>query len=608
LDGSSSLQRNIRLRLICSGNLWAGEVRLRLLLDLDYGTEGYPEKVARRLRAVNLTARILVITAVGYAVAQFLDPTPGMWKPAVVATVAALTFISVPLLHRFGPVVAAATLLLTGFAVAFINTWLSGTGNGMHEYYLVGVALTVLYFGTERIVLSAFFGALAIVLIVVLELMAPYNTGLQPSSTQFANFIVNTIVTCGSLLAIVTYALREAARAEENLAREYAASQNKTRQLEIADKYKSHFLASASHDLRQPLHALNLFVAQLRGETKPAERDRLAARIDAAVGSMNELFEALLDMTKLEAGVLQPNIAEFSVERVLERIETTFSDAAQKKGLRLRVVHSSAWVRSDPILLERVLLNLVANAVTYTARGGVVVGCRRRGNALRFDVCDTGPGIPEDQRRNIFDEYYRLGADAGRQSSLGLGLAIVDRLSRLLGHAVELASRPDRGSRFSVSVPLAAQPHATMGAHAPAEAIADPARGRLIMVIDDDTLVLDGMRGILQSWGCEVRTAASGAAALAHISELGMRPDLIISDSRLADGKTGLEAIERLRQLAGAPIPAFVITGDTAPERLREASTGGFPLLHKPVSPMALRTMLNRLLKDAARASAQNPT
>ena len=402
---------------------------MRLLLDLDYGTEGYPAKVARRLRAVNLTARILVITAVGYAVAQFLDPTPGMWKPAVIATVSALTFISVPLLHRFGPVVAPATLVLTGFAVAFVNTWLSGTGNGMHKYYLAGAALALLYFGTERMVLSAFFGALAVVLIVVLEWMAPYNTGLQPSSTQFANFIVNAIVACGTLLAIVAYALREAARAEE-------ASQDKTRQLEIADKYKSHFLASASHDLRQPLHALNLFVAQLRSETKPAERDRLAARIDAAVGSMNELFEALLDMTKLEAGVLQPNVTEFSVQRVLERIETTFSDAAQKKGLRLRVVRSSAWVRSDPILLERVLLNLVSNAVTYTARGGVLVGCRRRGNALRFDVCDTGPGIPEDQHRNIFDEYYRLGADAGRQSSLGLGLAIVDRLSRLLGHAV----------------------------------------------------------------------------------------------------------------------------------------------------------------------------
>ncbi len=570
---------------------------MRFLLDLDYGTEGYPGKVARRLRAVNLTARILVITATGFAVAHFLNPTPGMWKPGVVSTLAALTFISVPFLHRLGPVVAGSMLMLAGFAVAFVTTWLNGTGNGMDKYYLVGVALTLLYFGTERIVLSALFGALAIVLIVVLQWIVPYNTGVQPLGTQFANFTVNAIVACGALLAIVSYALREAARAEENLAREYAASQDKTRQLEIADKYKSHFLASASHDLRQPLHALSLFVAQLRSETKPAERDRLAARIHAAVDSMNELFEALLDMTKLEAGVLQPNVTEFSVQRVFERIETTFSDAAQKKGLRLRVIPSSAWVRSDLILLERVLFNLVSNAVNYTARGGVVVGCRRRGNALRFDVCDTGPGIPEDQRRNIFGEYYQLGgADAGRQGSLGLGLAIVDRLSHLLGHAVELDSRPDHGSRFSVSVPLATQPQATMNAHVPAEAIADPARGRLIMVIDDDTLVLDGMRGILQSWGCEVRTAASGAAALADLGERGVRPDLIISDSRLADGKTGMEAIERLRQAAGVAVPAFVITGDTAPERLREASAGGLPLLHKPVSPMRLRALVNQLL------------
>ena len=188
---------------------------MRFLLDLDYGTEGYPGKVARRLRAVNLTARILVITAVGFAVAQFLDPTPGMWKPAAVATLAALSFISVPLLHRIGPVVGGATLLLAGFAVVFANAWLTGTGNGMHKYFLVGAALTLLYFGAERIVLPAFFGALAVVLIVVLEWMVPYNTGLQPSSTQFANFIVNAIVTCGTLLAIVAYALREAARAEE---------------------------------------------------------------------------------------------------------------------------------------------------------------------------------------------------------------------------------------------------------------------------------------------------------------------------------------------------------------------------------------------------------
>jgi signal transduction histidine kinase/CheY-like chemotaxis protein len=476
----------------------------------------------------------------------------------------------------------------------------------MSRFYWVTAALTVVFFGAEQIVLSALFGILAVLLAIVLESLVPYNTGLLHPSAQFAGFIINTIVVCAGLLAIVFFALREAARAEENLAREYAVSQDKTRQLETANNYKSHFLASASHDLRQPLHALNLFVAQLQGEANPAERSRLVGRIDAAVGSMNELFEALLDMTKLEAGILKPSLAELPVSQLMERVETTFAVAARKKGLRLRVVQSDAWVTSDPILLERILLNLVSNAVRYTEQGGLVVGCRHRGKELRIDVCDTGAGIPEDQRERIFGDFYQL-AETGQErgGSLGLGLAIVDRLGRLLGHPVELHSRPGRGSRFSVSVPLAAQPHAAAETQVSSAAIADPARGKRVIVIDDDTLVLDGMRGILQSWGCEVETAASGDAALAALAQHGRRPDLIISDSRLAEGKTGIEAIERLRASAGALIPAFVITGDTAPERLREASAGGLYLLHKPVSPMALRTTLNRLLKaDESRTSS----
>src|SRR5499427_1137260 len=285
-------------------------------------------------------------------------------------------------------------------------------------------------------------------------------------------------------------------------ARLFAEIEDKGRQLETTNKYKSHFLASASHDLRQPLHALNLFVGQLRDESNPAERSRLVSRIDAAVGSMNELFDALLDMTKLEAGILKPNPTAFPVEHLLDRIKTTFADAARKKGLRLRVVASEAWVSSDPILLERIMLNLVSNAVRYTERGGVVVGCRHRGPELRIDICDTGAGIPADERQRIFGEFYQLSRRApDRSDGFGLGLAIVDRLGRLLGHRVELESSPGHGSRFSVSVPLAAQ---LRGAEMPAPlpAIADPVRGKRVIVIDDDALVLDGMRGILQSWVC----------------------------------------------------------------------------------------------------------
>jgi signal transduction histidine kinase/CheY-like chemotaxis protein len=427
---------------------------------------------------------------------------------------------------------------------------------------------------------------------------AVVSTGLLDSAKLFTSFVGTVIAIVASSMTFATFALREAAQAEANLEDKSRQLEMANRQLELADRYKSHFLASASHDLRQPLHALNLFVAQLPTEKKPAERKRLVSRIDAAVASMNELFEALLDMTKLDAGILQANPAEFAVQRLLDRIETTFAELADEKGLSLRVVPCSAWVRSDPILLERILFNLVANAVRYTARGGVVVGCRRRATQVRIDVCDTGAGIPEDQRQSIFSEFYQLANPApDGKAGLGLGLAIVDRLSRLLGHPVQLESHPGRGSRFSVSVPSAAEPRGTVQLPVTLRAT-DLVRGKRVMVIDDDVLVLDGMRGILQSWGCRVHTAASGAAALASVADGGAPPDLIISDLRLADGETGIKVIERLREALGAPVPAFLISGDTAPERLREASAGGYHLLQKPVSPMTLRTTLNRLLKS----------
>lgn len=372
--------------------------------------------------------------------------------------------------------------------------------------------------------------------------------------------------------------------------------QDKSRQIEMADRYKSHFLASASHDLRQPLYALNLFVAQLGSETDAAGRGRLINRIEAAVGAMNELFESLLDMTKLEAGVLEPHLTDFPIARVFRHLETTFADAARRKNLRLSMVPSGAWVRSDAVLVERILMNLVANALRYTASGGVVVGCRRRGGRLRVDVCDTGPGIPPEQQRNVFGEYYRLATADRDGGGLGLGLAIVERLGRLLDHPVELESRPGRGSRFSVWMATLAGREGVAELPAAAPAIPDPARGKLVVVIDDDPLVREGMGGLLGGWGCDLVTADGAEAALSGLA--GRRPDLVISDCRLAGGASGIDAIERLRAALDPAIPAFLISGDTAPDRLRDAREHGFHLLHKPVPPMRLRAMLNRYLKS----------
>jgi signal transduction histidine kinase/FixJ family two-component response regulator len=380
-------------------------------------------------------------------------------------------------------------------------------------------------------------------------------------------------------------------------------------QLELANLAKSRFLAAASHDLRQPLHALNLFLDQRRSETDQVERSRLDAQIDTAVAAMNELFNSLLDISKLDAGVLAPSIAEFPVDHLFKRIETTFAATAREHGLRLRVVSSRAWVSSDFMLLERILLNLVSNAVRYTERGGVVVGCRHRSGRLRIDVCDSGIGIPEDQRHNIFGEFYQVsGGEKDRRGGLGIGLAIVDRLGGLLDHPIELASSVGRGSRFSVSVPSARTGTARAQAMDVPRASVDSEHGKLIMVIDDDELVRDSTRGLLKSWGCLVVTAESEDAAMAKLADHGRRPDLIISDYHLAHGKAGFELIERLRRACGAQIPAFLISGDTAPERLREASASGYYLLHKPVLPIRLRSVVSQLLKDQqGEAAAPEP-
>jgi signal transduction histidine kinase len=388
-----------------------------------------------------------------------------------------------------------------------------------------------------------------------------------------------------------------AERLQESYANLELKVRERTHQLELANLAKSRFLAVASHDLSQPLHALGLFIAQLRADMASGEREEVIARIDAAMAAMNELFSALMDISKLDTGVLAPNLTEFPVEQLLSRMQATFAHAAREKGLRLRIASSNTWVRSDPLLLERILLNLVSNAVRYTALGGIVIGCRRRGRLLRIEVWDSGIGIPHDQQRNIFSEFYQV-AGPERRSGLGLGLAIVERLCGLLDYRVEVVSALGKGSRFTLLVPLAA---ARMDIPQPSSApshLPDPAQGKLVVVVDDDALVLDGMRGLLQSWGCRVVTGASESAVLARIADQASRPDLIISDYRLSDGKTGIEVIEGLRRALAAPIPAFLISGDSGPEPGRQARARGYPLLHKPVRPVTVRATVNQLLME----------
>lgn len=379
----------------------------------------------------------------------------------------------------------------------------------------------------------------------------------------------------------------------------------RTRELELANLAKSRFIAVASHDLRQPLHALGLFVGQLREHVPSSAGRQLVERIDSAVVNMNELFAALLDISKLDAGVLVPEVTEFPASHLLKRMDTTFAAAASAKELSLRVVPSSLWVRSDIILLERILQNLVSNAVRFATDGRVVIGCRRRGDELCIEVCDSGPGIPKDRQRDIFGEFTQLdGPHQDLQRGLGLGLAIVDRLCRLLGHRIELASTPGSGSRFSIFVPLAPRRADIAPPLGLPQAGPDLLDGKVALVIEDDATNLESLSGLLASWGCCVATAATCEEALARFAADKQVPDIIISDYHLANGATGYEVIARLRDRFGQSVPAFLMSGDTSPEALREARASGFQLLHKPVLPMKLRLMLNRLLRSPVSVSA----
>ena len=371
--------------------------------------------------------------------------------------------------------------------------------------------------------------------------------------------------------------------------------QERTQQLSEANRAKSRLLAAASHDLRQPLHALNLLVAQLRTEREPGERDRLVGRVEAAVASINGLFDGLLDVSKLDAGVVRPQLLAFPVQRILDRIDVAYASAARSKGLELRIRASSAWVCSDPVLLERILGNFVGNAVRYTRSGAVLVGCRRSGSGLRIGVWDTGIGIAPDKLERVFDEFYQGDTDGlARGDGLGLGLWIVARLAELLGHRVQVRSTLGRGSGFWVEVPEAA-PLGT----APFESdlnTTDALRGRRVLVIDNDDQVLASTVGLLISWGCQVTGQKR--------SDIGsvdgdQAPEILLVDMHLDDGDDGVRAIGRLRNRFGSAIPALVMTGDVTGDARARAAAAGLPLVEKPVSALLLRTALTRLVQGA---------
>jgi two-component system, sensor histidine kinase len=373
---------------------------------------------------------------------------------------------------------------------------------------------------------------------------------------------------------------------------------------EEANVAKSRFLAAAGHDLRQPLHALGFFVDALQEQSLPADGRAVVSNIRRSVDVMEDLFNSLLDVSRLDAGIVRPRVATIPLAPLIERVRAEFEPLARQKGLSLITIRSSLYVRSDPVLLERIIRNLVANAVRYTDRGRVVLGTRRRREAVRVEVWDSGRGIPEDKRREIFQEFRQLeNPERDRRKGLGLGLAIVERLVKLLDHPLELRSKLGKGSMFAVSVPRGRREDFIPG-EADGQIVVDrDVADSLILIVDDEPDVRNSMLALLRKWRCEVVAAESCTQMLEKLVSIQRLPDLIVSDYRLQGEENGIDVVARLREEFNAQVPALLITGDTGPEQLRAAEESGLHILHKPLNPSRLRALIANLRRERTRAA-----
>jgi signal transduction histidine kinase/ActR/RegA family two-component response regulator len=375
---------------------------------------------------------------------------------------------------------------------------------------------------------------------------------------------------------------------------------SKNASLEAASTARSRFLAAAAHDLRQPLYALTLFSAALAvDEHDPQRLDRIA-HIQECVQSLDHLFGELLDLSRLETGAIQVEISEFPLDEVFAEVDRNFGMVAEQRNLQLRWRRSGLWVRSDRLMLTRILNNLVSNALRFTHHGGAVLGARRSDDGcVRIEVWDTGSGIAPEHLSSVFDEFYRIGdhLDArpgdSSHSGLGLGLAMVQRLAELLDTRVQVKSRLGRGSIFHLQLPLTeAQPEGAVLDDELAMDLAD----RRVLVLDEDPAILSGIRFLLRSWGCDVVVAEDRLQALEAIEQWPGPVDIVISDLNLRGGERGLDVFAGLdayyQRDGGKPFARLLITGETRIERLREIIAAKILLLYKPVSPQQLRTAL----------------
>jgi len=373
----------------------------------------------------------------------------------------------------------------------------------------------------------------------------------------------------------------------------------KKEEAEKANIDKSRFLAAASHDLRQPLYAMELFLGGLIQAKNSQKREYLFTKLKTSLTQMQKMFSSLLDMSRFDAGIIAAIKTHFPAQNILDNIEIKFSEACKRKNINLTLRPSQAWLYSDPNLIQRVVENYVANALKYTDSGDVLVACRKRENHFRFEVWDSGRGIKQEDIRTIFDPFHQLdNPERDRKKGVGLGLAIVEQIAALLDTSILVYSKLDRGSFFSIDVTKGKVIEKKAAATETTTTDQSLFIDLRVWIIDDDEDILEGLQLLLESWGCRTQTFNDPQPLQAWMGKTAEAPQLLISDLRLRNHQSGIDVIKKVQQRYNPLLPSIIITGDTAPQQLKEVRQFGFTLLHKPITAERLQHRISILLKS----------
>lgn len=551
-------------------------------------------RLDERARHVRAASSIGLVVALLFSVYNLI--TPGLMVLGLIEFAAALLLVGPAVLMSFTPnrVAASETLLLLSAGVIFGALIVIGGIEGTGLFWVYTVPFLAFFLKGQRLGW--------IYSVVFLGLVALYLLGVRPALGLGHQF--SAVVSAHFLLSLSFYTL-VAAAFNHVRSRFEAQLQQRKDEAQAASLAKSRFLAAASHDLRQPAHALGLFVSRLTQLPHDAQTKELVAGVASAVHALQEMLDAFFDYSRLDAPSMQVQAQAFPANHLLEQLRTSFAGVAVSKGLRLRIRPSGLWLQTDPVLLYRVLLNLVSNALQYTQKGTVLVICRpgRESTLARIEVWDSGVGIAPEFHQKIFEEFFQVGnPERDRSRGLGLGLSIVARSCRLLNLPLSMRSGVGCGTRFCVEVP-------TTSAQIKVEPIGEaawPGSATFdhlhVLLIEDDALGGVALKGLLESWGCEVTaadTALGACGLLCHVPT----PDLIVSDFRLRGENNGIDAVRMVREAIGIDVAACLISGDTAPEVREQVRAAGLVLLQKPVRPAKLRSVV----RQAVQAKTSDP-